>query len=67
MESIFVKPADGMMVRNPETNLFLAPEGEMVPRDSFWLRRIADGSVTLADAPAAEQAAPVKTNAAKAK
>jgi hypothetical protein len=67
MEAIFVKPAEGMIVPNPDTNTALAPEGEMVPREIYWLRRIADGSVTLVEQPAAEATAPVKTNATKAK
>jgi len=46
MESQFVVvPIDGARVVDPETGLILPPEGAAVPRDTFWLRRIMDGSV----------------------
>lgn len=52
MERIFVKPATPeLKVRKP-VNGYLAPEGEMVNAESYWLRRIADGDVVSADASA---------------
>ena len=45
MERIFVKPATPeLKVRKP-VNGHLAPAGEMVNAESYWLRRIADGDV----------------------
>lgn len=49
-EKIFVKPAPGIKQRLPENpRAFLAEEGAEVERDAFWLRRVADGDVVLAD------------------
>ena len=42
---IKVKPKQGVMVRDPETREPLKAEGEMKPRDTYWLRRIKDGDV----------------------
>lgn len=44
-----VVPSPGLLVRDPETNRHLPPEGADVLADStYWLRRIADGDVSLA-------------------
>lgn len=52
MEQIFVKPAKpGMKVRKP-VNGYLAADGELVNAEGYWLRRIADGDVVGATAPA---------------
>ncbi|OYZ03499.1 MAG: hypothetical protein B7Y42_00540 [Polaromonas sp. 28-63-22] len=52
MERIFVKPAaPDLKVRKP-VNGYLAADGEMVNAESYWLRRIADGDVVGAEAPA---------------
>ncbi|EGM7825835.1 DUF2635 domain-containing protein [Escherichia coli] len=40
-----IKPAEGKAIRDPFTMQLLAPEGEEKPRNSFWLRRLADGDV----------------------
>ncbi|MBI2769992.1 MAG: DUF2635 domain-containing protein [Burkholderiales bacterium] len=37
-------------VRKP-TGGYLPQEGDTVPKDSYWLRRIADGDVVEAEAP----------------
>lgn len=56
MERIFVKPATPeLKVRKP-VNGHLAPEGEMVNPESYWLRRIADGDVVQLDPPPADPA-----------
>lgn len=39
-------------VRIPHTHALLANDGEEVPANAFWLRRIAHGDVVLADPPA---------------
>jgi hypothetical protein len=44
-----VKPAAGLIVRDPETAAPLPPEGKAVPRVSFWLRRLRDGDVTVVE------------------
>lgn len=41
-----IKPADkGVSVLCPETLTPLKTNGEMKPRNEYWLRRLADGSV----------------------
>ena len=61
---IFIKPtqAEGelpLKVRKP-VNGHLAEAGEWMPRDSYWLRRLADGDVVEAKPPT-EAATPAKT------
>lgn len=63
MEKIFVRPVpltdaatavtQPRLVRKP-VGTHLAQEGESVERDSYWLRRIADGDVEEATPPAAD-------------
>jgi hypothetical protein len=50
---LFVTPAPGLKVRDPKSGLHLSADGQRVPRDSYWLRRLADGDVIEATAPAA--------------
>lgn len=65
MQKIFVKPAAGMKQRLPENpREFLPEEGLEVERNAFWLRRMADGDVILADAPI--EATTVNKSAVKA-
>jgi hypothetical protein len=47
-----VKPAPGRTVPDPERAGYLPEAGEFVPRNAYWLRRIADKDVTEAKAPA---------------
>lgn len=52
MPTIYVKPAQGGMVRFPgEPRRVLLAEGEKVPASQFWLRRLADGSVVQTKQP----------------
>ncbi|MBL1321511.1 MAG: DUF2635 domain-containing protein [Methylophaga sp.] len=45
----FLKPANpDVLVRNPERGGHLALEGEVVPKNSYWHRRLADGDVVAA-------------------
>lgn len=61
LKRITVKPATGIVVRKPVGG-YLSADGEEVNRDSFWLRRIADGDVTVLDPAPASTA---KTSAKK--
>lgn len=45
-KKIFVIPAAGRLVLNPETGLPLPESGERVTASGFWDRRVADGSVS---------------------
>ena len=59
-DRIFVKPAPGLTVRKPVGG-YLAEAGEEVNRDSYWLRRLADGDVVEADPAATAPAEAEKT------
>lgn len=48
---MFVKPAPGLKVRDPDSRLHIPEEGAEVPESSYWLRRLSDGDV-LTCAPA---------------
>lgn len=45
MQTMFIKPAPGRIVKDPETLQPLAEDGETKPQDVYWLRRINDGDV----------------------
>lgn len=49
MPQVIATPINGARVRKPDGQILCA-SGETVERDSFWLRRAADGDVTLAPA-----------------
>lgn len=51
-----VTPAAGRAVRDPRSMMLLPDDGREVPDDDpFWLRRVRDGDVTVAEAPPPEQ------------
>jgi len=39
---LFVKPAPGLMIRDPASKLHLPPHGKAVADVQFWQRRLAD-------------------------
>ena len=45
-ERKYLKPADGLKIRNPETGRHMPPDGEWVSMDTYWRRRLRDGDVT---------------------
>ena len=45
---MFVKPAEGIQVRDPISYALLPAEGREVPESSYWTRRLADGDVVIA-------------------
>ena len=47
-ETMYVVPRQGRSVPMPESRdrAQLPAEGATVPRDSYWLRRLAEGDVT---------------------
>lgn len=47
-KTMYVKPAEGLIVRDPVTGNPLPADGDHVPRISYWLRRQADGDVITA-------------------
>lgn len=47
-EQVFVKPAQpGLVMFDPTTRRQLPDEGMLVPRDTYWRRRIANGDAVL--------------------
>jgi Protein of unknown function (DUF2635). len=49
MNDFFLKPAPGKSVRDPRSMKLLAAKGERKPRNSYWLRRVADGDVVVVE------------------
>ena len=55
---MFVKPAPGLKVRDPQKRLHIPETGvEVSDTDTYWARRVLDGDVVVVEAPAAEQPA----------
>jgi hypothetical protein len=50
---MFVKPAPGLQLPDPDRQDMLPDEGRDVPNNEFWQRRLRDGDVVAAEAPAA--------------
>jgi hypothetical protein len=46
---MFVKPQQGVLVRDPDTMLLLPEAGAEVPESRYWARRLRDGSVIEAE------------------
>ncbi len=51
LTTLNLKPADGLIVRDPHTGKPLSINGEKKPRTPYWLRRLRDGDVVDANAP----------------
>ncbi|EJO9392982.1 DUF2635 domain-containing protein [Escherichia coli] len=61
MTTIFIKPAPGCLIRDPDTMKPLAQEGEEKPFTPFWCRRLNDGDVIVVEK--AVEAAPAAASA----
>ena len=48
---MYVKPAEGRALRDPQTRRLLPAESRQVPDDIFWQRALADGDVVACDPP----------------
>lgn len=58
---MFVKPKAGLKIARPDTRTVLKDEGEEVPANTFWRRRLIDGDVLLvSEAPKEISVAPKK-------
>ncbi len=42
---LFIKPAPGLVIPDPDRRDLLPAEGRAVPHSDFWLRRLRDGDV----------------------
>jgi hypothetical protein len=47
--TVFVTPIENVLVRNPKTKEIIPKEGMLVELNSFWQRRINDGSLILGE------------------
>lgn len=57
IEQVFVKPARaGLVMFDPTSRRRLPDEGMLVPRDTYWRRRLANGDAVLAPQPKPERA-----------
>lgn len=52
---MFVKPNNGLRVRDPVKGSPLPESGAEVPDNTFWRRRLRDGDVVTAEKPAVVQ------------
>lgn len=50
-QSLLLRPAPGLVVRDPATRKALPPEGAAVADTTYWHRRLAEGSVHLVPDP----------------
>ena len=57
MTKKFVKPADGLKVRDPKTGQHLPNDGAEVELTPYWNRRLRDGDILSAAKPKAAKAA----------
>lgn len=57
---MYVKPAPGLSIRDPDLLDLLPESGRLVPDSDYWLRRVRDKDVELAAPPTepAESAVP---------
>jgi hypothetical protein len=51
---MFIKPAPGLVIRDPDLLDLLPTEGREVPDSDFWHRRVRDGDVVLSEPPTTE-------------
>lgn len=49
MQRLFVRPAEGLLIRDPKTLQLLPAEGKFVKWDSYWERRKLRGDVVLVE------------------
>ena len=55
---MYVKPAEGLKIPDPDRFDWLPEEGRDVPATAYWHRRLRDKDVVKADSPAAEAVPP---------
>ena len=49
MQTVKLKPKKGLLVRDPETREPLKAAGETKPRNTYWLRRLKEGSAVIVE------------------
>lgn len=58
---MFVKPKDGLSVRDPVKGTLLPAEGAEVRDSVFWRRRLRDGDVSVVEKTSATSTSETKT------
>ncbi|QJD91803.1 DUF2635 domain-containing protein [Duganella dendranthematis] len=53
---MYVIPAQGLSIRDPDLQDLLPESGRLVPDTDYWLRRVRDKDVFVAEAPAQDEA-----------
>ncbi len=43
----FLKPKNGLLIRDPVTKIILSTEGCLIEMTNFWNRRVLDGTVEV--------------------
>lgn len=43
----FLKPKEGLLIRDPTTKIILSAEGGLIEMTNFWNRRVLDGTVEV--------------------
>lgn len=56
-DTIYIVPAPGALVRDPVSKEQVPEAGRLVPRNTYWLRRLRDGDVSEGKAPPAPRRA----------
>lgn len=57
MSNLFLKPGNGLIVRDPESGALMPAAGQWKTDNEFWRRRLRDGDVIEAKPPAEKSAA----------
>lgn len=57
MDKLYLKPRDGLSVRNPRTMVPVPEYGAEVPNTSYWRRRLKDGDMVVTTASAIKKGA----------
>lgn len=52
---MYVKPAPGLSIRDPDLKDLLPASGRSVPDTDYWLRRVRDKDVSEAEAPVEDE------------
>jgi hypothetical protein len=53
---MYVKPAPGLVIRDPDMLDYLPEAGRAVPETDYWHRRVRDGDVVAAQPPVEDPA-----------
>lgn len=65
MEKVYVKPAQGLKIRDDKTKQFLPESGKVVELTSYWVRRLQCGDVLLVEDVKTEKAPEPKVSDSK--